>query len=189
MHRPLALFVLPMAALPLLLAGCGSSPAAAAPKAHAHHHTAKKTKTTTGQATSGSGSGSPTGSSSGTGSQPPAASGPAISYSMMPQGSSGGLAASLGVTNLPTGWHLVSMSLVGPNGLSVTATIPQAMTGSFSAAKGGFSMGADGQIITFFFPTPAGPWKGQPVHFAFGFGTSSGVPETVQSANFTFPGQ
>ena len=113
--------------------------------------------------------------------------GPIIRFSMMPAGAAPAPAASLGVSGLPNGWQLTRMALVGPNGLIVSNTVQEAMTETFSQARGGFSMGADGQIITFFFPSPAGSWAGQPVRFVFTFRTASGQVETARTDTFTFP--
>jgi hypothetical protein len=106
---------------------------------------------------------------------------------MMPSGIAQAPAASVGVAGLPKGWQLVDMALVGPDGLIVSNTVQQAMTATFPRSRGGFSMGVDGQVITFFFPSPAGSRAGQPVRFVFTFRTASGQVKTASSSTFTFP--
>lgn len=191
MRRAMPVFLI-TAATVILAAGCGTKTHTAAAPHHAHVQKTKKTgptSSTTSGGQSGSSSTTPPSSGGSKSTPPPAAAGPTIIYSMMPAGAAQGPAASVGVQGLPSGWRLVSLSLVGPNGLAVSSSVENAMTGSPSPGKGAFSMGADGQIITFFFPYPAGSWAGQVVHFAFGFQAPSGVPQTVSSANFTFPGK
>lgn len=187
MHRMPASILAAAAILAATAAGCGSNPSAS-PQRHTSTHQSQTKSTQKAQSTqSSSGSGSAQGSTT----QPAAGSatstGPAVTFTMMPGGTAQAPAANLGISGLPKGWQLTSMALVGPNGLSVSNTVQEAMTGTFPQGRGAFSMGADGQIITFFFPSPAGSWAGQPVRFVFTFRTASGKVQAASSSTFTFP--
>lgn len=98
-----------------------------------------------------------------------------------------GAGVSLGLSGLPQGWELQTFQFVNSTGLKVSMTPLEATTEVPPASQGGFSMGSDGQVISFFFPYPPGAWAGTKVHFVFVYKTAQGKSESVEGPVFSFP--
>lgn len=95
--------------------------------------------------------------------------------------------ALLSVRGLPQGWTLEELQAWSSAGEMCSEAPTEATTSVFSPTQGGFSMGSDGQVISYFFPTPPGKWAGTSVYFTFVYKTSSGATQSVSSGSFTFP--
>jgi hypothetical protein len=186
--------------LGLTLAGCGTQVAAqkaSKPPAHKHKTSApasSPSSSSSSGSTNASGSGSSSGSGSGSGSGSTVTtvspSGVSLSYSIAPPAqTSGGAMALLSVANVPSGWTLESLQAWSSAGEMASETPSQAMTSVFGQPQGGFSMGSDGQVISYFFPNPPGAWANTTVHFTLIFQTSAGTTQSVSSGDFGFPAE
>jgi hypothetical protein len=177
----------------ILLAGCGSQTTAAKPQGHpAHHAKTQKQKAPAPPASGSTGAAGAAGSSAASGTQAgstgTAQNVPTLSYTLAPPSqTSGGAMAMLSVANVPQGWTLETLQAVSSAGVMASATPSQAMTSVFGQPQGGFSMGSDGEIISYFFPNPPGKWAHTTVHFAFIYTTSAGTSGSITSKSFAFP--
>ncbi len=95
--------------------------------------------------------------------------------------------AQLTVAGLPQGWSLQSLQAWSSAGEMSFETPSEAMTSVFGQSQGGFSMGSDGEITSYFFPNPPGKWAQTTVHFTFVYQTPSGGTASLTSASFPFP--
>jgi hypothetical protein len=112
---------------------------------------------------------------------------PAITWQFLPAGTlSQGVGASVAATAIPNGWILTRLEFIGGPHLLVSETPEQAMTTTRPRADGSFSMGQDGEVITFLFPDPPGRWLHQTVRFVFLY-QARGVVHVVSSHPFPFP--
>ncbi len=178
--------------LGLALAGCGAQVAATKadkPPAHKHKATAHGSSSTPSSPSGGTNA-----SGSGSGTQATvttvAPSGVSLSYSIAPPGqTSGGAMAMLSVANVPSGWILETLQAWSAAGEMASETPSQAMTSVFGQPQGGFSMGSDGQVISYFFPNPPGKWANTTVHFTLVFQTSAGTSQSVSTGDFAFPAE
>ncbi len=176
-----------------LLGGCGApsvAPKATKPAVARHVAHSSKTRSKTSSTLGASSTPAPGGASQGTsnGGGGSASSGATLTYSMAPPGqTTGGAMAMLSVSGLPQGWQLQYLQAWSSAG-EITAESPsEAMTSGFGPAQGGFSMGSDGEVISYFFPYPPGKWAGTTVHFTFVYATPTSSSQSVSSQAFLFP--